>query len=139
MGIHKYVELWQKKQFDIQFLGIVSHSPTSKQGYVVMHTCLRESQEACFQGYSAWEAKILRSYTSEVAKDLWSVAEERAGRKLGGMGVSNSYWINRVSSSKHLEVILVDPAHTAIHNTSPGPRPSIHATWKSSQTLSLRH
>lgn len=72
-----------------------------------------------------------------------SVAEERAGRKLGGLRVVNSYWINEVqgvfghfslyvhilldvviytlsmvqdSTYKYFEVILVDPAHTTIRN-----------------------
>nr|GMC84402.1 60S ribosomal protein L15-like [Ipomoea batatas] len=45
-----------------------------------------------------------------------SVAEERAGRKLGGLRVLNSYWINEDSTYKYYEVILVDPAHAAIRN-----------------------
>ncbi|CAI9762346.1 unnamed protein product [Fraxinus pennsylvanica] len=45
-----------------------------------------------------------------------SVAEERAGRKLGGLKVLNSYWINEDSTYKYFEVILVDPAHNAIRN-----------------------
>ncbi|GFZ01963.1 ribosomal protein L23/L15e family protein [Actinidia rufa] len=45
-----------------------------------------------------------------------SVAEERAGRKLGGLKVLNSYWINEDSTYKYFEVILVDPAHNAVRN-----------------------
>ncbi|KAF7147915.1 hypothetical protein RHSIM_Rhsim03G0165500 [Rhododendron simsii] len=45
-----------------------------------------------------------------------SVAEERAGRKLGGLKVLNSYWLNEDSTYKYFEVILVDPAHNAIRN-----------------------
>ncbi|KAJ6942816.1 hypothetical protein NC652_008577 [Populus alba x Populus x berolinensis] len=45
-----------------------------------------------------------------------SVAEERAGRKLGGLRVLNSYWINEDSTYKYFEVILVDVAHNAIRN-----------------------
>ncbi|KAD6119074.1 hypothetical protein R6Q59_025179 [Mikania micrantha] len=93
-----------------------------------------------------------------------SVAEERDGRKLGGL---------KDSTYKYFEVILVDPAHTAICNdtmikwicnpmhkhrelrglTSAGKkyrglrrkghlnqkaRPSIRATWKRNNTLSIR-
>jgi large subunit ribosomal protein L15e len=43
-----------------------------------------------------------------------SVAEERAGRKLGGLRVLNSYWLNEDSTYKYYEVILVDVAHNAI-------------------------
>ncbi|CAL5429645.1 unnamed protein product [Camellia sinensis] len=45
-----------------------------------------------------------------------SVAEERAGRKLGGLKVLNSYWINEDPTYKYFEVILVDHAHNAIWN-----------------------
>ncbi|KAL2457397.1 60S ribosomal protein L15-1 [Abeliophyllum distichum] len=45
-----------------------------------------------------------------------SVAEERAGRKLGGLRVLNSYWINEDSTYKYYEVILVDTAHAAVRN-----------------------
>ncbi|KAH7529170.1 hypothetical protein FEM48_Zijuj05G0156100 [Ziziphus jujuba var. spinosa] len=45
-----------------------------------------------------------------------SVAEERAGRKLGGLRVLNSYWLNEDSTYKYFEVILVDVAHNAIRN-----------------------
>ena len=31
-------------------------------------------------------------------RNLKSVAEERAGRKLGGLRVLNSYWVNQVTS-----------------------------------------
>ncbi|KAL6123382.1 hypothetical protein ACLB2K_075904 [Fragaria x ananassa] len=96
-----------------------------------------------------------------------SVAEERAGRKLGGLKVLNSYWINEDSTYKYLEVILVDavtikndqricnPVHK--HRdlrglTSAGKkyrglqgkghlhhkgRPSRRANWKRNSTLSL--
>ncbi|KAG2263930.1 hypothetical protein Bca52824_071009, partial [Brassica carinata] len=43
-----------------------------------------------------------------------SVAEERAGRKLGGLRVVNSYWLNEDSTYKYYEIILVDPAHNAV-------------------------
>ncbi|MBA0596651.1 hypothetical protein Gorai_013462, partial [Gossypium raimondii] len=45
-----------------------------------------------------------------------SVAEERAGRQLGGLRVVNSYWINEDSTYKYFEVILVDVAHNGIRN-----------------------
>jgi len=45
-----------------------------------------------------------------------SVAEERAGRHLGGLRVLNSYWVAQDATYKFFEVILVDPAHNAIRN-----------------------
>ncbi len=76
-------------------------------------------------------------------RNLRSVAEERVGRKVGGLRVLNSYWVNEVSHAwsgasirgamlegggpsiidgaqdstyKYYEVIMVDPAHSAIRN-----------------------
>ena len=43
-------------------------------------------------------------------------AEEKVGRKCGGLRVLNSYWVNEDSSYKYFEVILVDPQHAAIRN-----------------------
>ncbi|KAF0891856.1 hypothetical protein E2562_011256 [Oryza meyeriana var. granulata] len=40
----------------------------------------------------------------------------RAGRKLGGLRVLNSYWVNKDSTYKYFEIILVDVAQSAIHN-----------------------
>jgi len=47
-------------------------------------------------------------------RSLRAIAEERAGRALGGLRVLNSYWVNQDSTFKYFEVILVDPAHVAI-------------------------
>lgn len=43
-------------------------------------------------------------------------AEEKVGRKCGGLRVLNSYWVNEDSSYKYFEIILVDPQHAAIRN-----------------------
>ncbi|CAA3025248.1 60S ribosomal L15 [Olea europaea subsp. europaea] len=45
-----------------------------------------------------------------------SVVEERAGRKLSGLRVLNSYWIDEDSTYKYFEVMLVDTAHAAVRN-----------------------
>ncbi|KAI3912063.1 hypothetical protein MKW98_007590 [Papaver atlanticum] len=87
-----------------------------------------------------------------------SVAEERAGRKLGGLKVLNSYWINEDSTYKYFEIILVDAAHNAIWNDprinpvqqqrelrglrgrghlNTKARPSRRGTWKRNNTDSL--
>jgi large subunit ribosomal protein L15e len=49
-------------------------------------------------------------------RNLRSVAEERVGRKCGGLRVLNSYWVNQDAVYKYFEVILVDPFHKAIRN-----------------------
>ncbi|CAB4286429.1 unnamed protein product [Prunus armeniaca] len=52
------------------------------------------SQEACSKGYRIWEAHKPRCDKLKFQRSLRSVAEERADRKLDGLRVLNSYWIN---------------------------------------------
>jgi len=42
------------------------------------------------------------------------MAEERVGRRVPGLRVLNSYWINSDATYKYFEVILIDPFHKAI-------------------------
>merc|ERR1719456_472866 len=52
----------------------------------------------------------------KTARNLRSVAEERAGRKLGGLRVLNSYWVCSDAVHKWYEVIMVDPMHKAVRD-----------------------
>ena len=47
-------------------------------------------------------------------RSLQSVAEERVGRRCGGLRVLNSYWVGQDAVYKYYEAIMVDPAHKAI-------------------------
>jgi len=47
-------------------------------------------------------------------RNLQSVAEERVGRRCGGLRILNSYWIGQDATYKYFEVIAVDPSHKAI-------------------------
>merc|ERR1712062_697748 len=47
-------------------------------------------------------------------RSLQSTAEERAGRKCGGLRVMNSYWVGEDSTYKFYEIIMVDPFHKAV-------------------------
>jgi large subunit ribosomal protein L15e len=49
-------------------------------------------------------------------RNLRNVAEERVGRRCGGLRVLNSYWVNQDAVYKYFEVILVDTAHKTIRN-----------------------
>ena len=49
-------------------------------------------------------------------RNLRVIAEERVGRKCGGLRVLNSYWVNQDSTYKYYEVIMIDPAHKAIRD-----------------------
>lgn len=47
-------------------------------------------------------------------RNLQAVAEERVGRRCGGLRVLNSYWVGQDSTYKFYEVIMVDIAHKVI-------------------------
>merc|ERR1712151_611006 len=49
-------------------------------------------------------------------RNLRSVAEERIGRKCGGLRVLNSYWVTQDASHKWFEVVMVDPFHKAVRD-----------------------
>ena len=51
-----------------------------------------------------------------VARNLKARAEEKVGRKCGGLRVLNSYWVAQDAQYKYFEVIMVDPSHAAIRN-----------------------
>jgi large subunit ribosomal protein L15e len=197
----KYVEeLWRKKQSDVlrfllrvrcweyrQLPGIVRITrPTrpdkarrlgfkAKQGYVVYRIRVRRGgrKRPVSKGIVYGKPKNQGITQLKFQRNLRSVAEERAGRKLGGLRVLNSYWINQDSTYKYFEVILIDTAHSVIRKdprinwivnpvhkhrelrglTSAGKkhrglrgkghlytkaRPSVRATWKRNNSLSLK-
>merc|ERR1711972_1301214 len=49
-------------------------------------------------------------------RNLRSIAEERAGRKLGSLRVLNSYWVAEDARHKWFEIVMVDPYHKAIRD-----------------------
>lgn len=144
MGAYKYLqEIWNKKQCDVlRFMQRLrtwefrqlpaihrATQPTrpdkarrlgykAKQGYLVYRVRIKRGDrkkrvskgivygKPCHQGIN--KQKSLRS--------LKGVAEERVGRKCGGLRVLSSYWIAQDARYKWFEVVLVDPMHTAIRN-----------------------
>lgn len=142
MGAYKYVEeLWKKKQSDVlrfllrvrcweyrQLPGILRLTGPSrpdkarmlgykaKQGFVIYRVRVRRGGRKKPVSKGIVYGKPVRQGITQLkpTRNLKSVAEERAGRKLGGLRVLNSYWVNQDSTYKYFEVILVDPHHTAI-------------------------
>ncbi|KAH9684773.1 Ribosomal protein L15 [Citrus sinensis] len=114
MGAYKYVsELWRKKQSDVmRFLQRVRCWEYRQHPSIVRVTRPTSPDKARRLGYKAKQGYVVY----RVRRSKRSVAEERAGRKLGGLKVLNSYWINEDSTYKYFEVILVDAAHNAIRN-----------------------
>merc|ERR1711982_33465 len=53
---------------------------------------------------------------NKAKRNLRSIAEERIGRKCGGLRVLNSYWVPQDASHKWFEVIMVDPFHKCVRD-----------------------
>jgi len=146
MGAYKYLEeLWRKKQSDVmRFLSRIrtwefrqlpaihrASRPTrpdkarrvgykAKQGYLIYRVRVKRGGrkkrvakgivygKPCHQGIKKWKA----------TRNLRSIAEERIGRKCGGLRVLNSYWVTQDAVHKWYEVVMVDPMHKCIRNDS---------------------
>jgi len=144
MGAYKYLEeLWKKKQSDVmRFLSRVrtwefrqlpaihrAAHPTrpdkarrlgykAKQGFVVYRVRIKRggrkrkvSKGICYGKPSTSGVKKIKA-----SRNLKSVAEERVGRKFGGLRVLNTYWVTQDAVHKWYECILVDPMHKVIRN-----------------------
>jgi large subunit ribosomal protein L15e len=136
-------ELWRKKQSDVlRFLLRVRaweyrqlpkfyrvNNPTrpdkaralgykAKQGFSVFRVAVRRGgrKRPIPKGIVYGKPKHAGITQFKFVRNLRSVAEERVGRRVGGLRVLNSYWINQDATYKYYEVICVDPSHSAIRN-----------------------
>jgi large subunit ribosomal protein L15e len=144
MGAYAYMqELWRKKQSDVnRYLQRIrcweyrqmpkiyrcTHPSRpdkarrlgykAKQGYVVYRVRVRRGNRKRPVHKGQVYGKPVHQGVSELKfqRNLQSVAEERLGRRCGGLRILASYWVNADSSCKYFEVICVDPAHAAIRN-----------------------
>mmetsp|Transcript_19720 Transcript_19720/g.41203 ORF Transcript_19720/g.41203 Transcript_19720/m.41203 type:complete len:206 (+) Transcript_19720:98-715(+) len=144
MGAYKYLEeMWRKKQSDVmRFLARLRNwefrqlpavhrcsKPTrpdkarkvgykAKQGYVIYRVRVRRGgrKRPVHKG-QVYGKPVNQGITQlKPTRNLRSVAEERVGRKIGGLRILNSYWVNEDSTYKYYEVIMIDTAHNAIRN-----------------------
>lgn len=142
MGAYKYLqELWRKKKSDVLRFVLRVRSWEYRQ-LPVIHRASRPSRldkarslgYKAKQGYAIYRVRIRRGgrkravgkgivYGKPVHQGIRklkktrshrSVAEEKVGRRCSNMRVLNSYWVGQDAAYKFFEVILVDPAHTAI-------------------------
>uniref|UniRef100_A0A7S4RC91 Ribosomal protein L15 n=1 Tax=Alexandrium monilatum TaxID=311494 RepID=A0A7S4RC91_9DINO len=144
MGAYKYIEeLWRKKQSDVmRFLARLRNWEFRQ--LPAIHRCSRPSRPEkarrvgykCKQGYIVYRVRVKRGDRKKrVAKgivygkpchqgvkkwksvrNLRNLAEERIGRKCGGLRVLNSYWVAQDAVHKWFEVILIDPFHKVIRD-----------------------
>jgi large subunit ribosomal protein L15e len=144
MGAYKYLqELWNKKQSDVmrfvlrlrtweyrQLPAIHRASQPSrpdkahrlgykaKQGYIVYRVRVKrgDRKKRVAKGINYGKPKNAGIRQQKFVRNLRSVAEERAGRKCGGLRVLNSYWVGQDAVNKWFEIIMIDPSHNAIRN-----------------------
>ncbi len=142
MGAYKYLEeLWRKKQSDImnfilrvrtweyRQLPVIHRASRpsrpdkarklgykAKQGYVIYRVRVRRGgrKRPVAKGIVTGKPASVGINQLKPTRNLRSVAEERVGRKIGGLRVLNSYWVGQDGTYKFYEVIMVDTAHTAI-------------------------
>ncbi|VDK57186.1 unnamed protein product [Anisakis simplex] len=142
MGAYKYMqEIWRKKQSDVmryllrircwqyrQLSAVHRVSrPTrpekarrlgyrAKQGFVIYRVRVRRGgrKRQVIKGQTYGKPKTHGVNQLKPVRNKQSVAEERVGRRCGGLRVMNSYWVGQDSTYKFYEVILVDPSHKAI-------------------------
>jgi large subunit ribosomal protein L15e len=142
MGCYKYMEeMYKKKQSDVlRFLLRVRnwewrHLPSihraskptrpdkarrlgykAKQGFVVYRVRVRRGgrKKPVSKGLTNGKPKNQGVTHLKPKRSHRCIAEERAGRKLGGLRLLNSYWVNQDSTYKYYECIMVDPAHNAV-------------------------
>ena len=88
------------------------------QGYVIYRVAVRRGgrKRPLLKGIVHGKPKNHGINQLKFARNLRSVAEERAGRIAANLRVLNSYWVNQDATYKYYEVILVDPNHIAIRN-----------------------
>lgn len=142
MGAYKYVEeLYKRKQCDLlrfllrlrawqlRQLSAVHRASRparpdkarrlgykAKQGYVVYRARVRRGNRKRPVRKGIQYGKPTNQGVTQLKfqRSLQSVAEERVGRKCGGLRVLNSYWVCQDATFKYYEVILIDPFHKAI-------------------------
>mmetsp|Transcript_134735 Transcript_134735/g.238341 ORF Transcript_134735/g.238341 Transcript_134735/m.238341 type:complete len:205 (-) Transcript_134735:67-681(-) len=144
MGAYKYLEeIWRKKQSDVmRFLQRVrtwefrqlpaihrASRPTrpdkarkvgykAKQGYLIYRVRVKRGgrKRRVAKGIVYGKPKHCGINKIKARRNFRSIAEERVGRKCGGLRVLNSYWVTSDAVHKWFEVVMVDPFHKAIRD-----------------------
>ncbi|XP_068224029.1 large ribosomal subunit protein eL15 [Palaemon carinicauda] len=142
MGAYKYMqEIYRKKQSDVmrfllrirawhyRHLSKLHRAPRpsrpekarrlgykAKQGIVIYRIRVRRGgrKRPVPKGATYGKPKSHGVNQLKPTRNLQSLAEERVGRRLGGLVVLNSYWVAQDSTYKYYEVILLVPTHKAI-------------------------
>lgn len=144
MGAYKYLEeMWRKKQSDVmRFLARMRNwefrqlpavhrasRPTradkarklgykAKQGYMIYRVRVKRGgrKRRVAKGIVYGKPTNQGVNKLKAKRNLRSIAEERIGRKCGGLRVLNSYWVAADAIYKWFEVIMIDPFHKVIRD-----------------------
>merc|ERR1719335_1079522 len=127
----------------------------AKQGYVVFRTRIRRGgrKKMVAKGIVYGKPRNAGVNKMKATRNLRNIAEERCGRKIGGLRVLNSYWVGedpRINwicnpTHKHREMRGLTSAGRhgrGLHKRGPHfatkARPSKRATWLRHQRVRLR-
>merc|ERR1711890_228762 len=88
----------------------------AKQGHVIYRVRVRRGCRKRLAPKGATYGKPVHEGINQLKfqRRLQSVAEERAGKALGGLRVMNSYWVGQDSTYQYYEVIMIDPEHKVL-------------------------
>merc|ERR1711931_386398 len=114
MGAYKYMqEIYRKKQSDVmRFLLRVRAWEFRQLNKLTRCPRPTRPEKARRLGYKAKQGYCV--YRLKPTRNLQSLAEERAGRRLGGLRLLNSYWVAQDSTFKYFEMVMLDPMHRNI-------------------------
>jgi large subunit ribosomal protein L15e len=90
----------------------------AKQGYTIIRVAVRRGGRKRPNHCGMVHGKPVNQGINHLkfARNLRSVAEEKAGRFAENLRVLNSYWVNQDATYKYFEIIMVDVGHPAIRN-----------------------
>merc|ERR1712224_876881 len=90
----------------------------AKQGYLIYRVRVKRGgrKKRVAKGIVFGKPKHCGINKIKARRNLRSIAEERIGRKCGGLRALNSYWVTSDAVHKWYEVIMVDPMHKCIRD-----------------------
>merc|ERR1712198_433479 len=102
----------------------------AKQGFVIYRVRVRRGgrKRPVHKGCTYGKPKSHGVNHLKAVRNLQSLAEERVGRRLGGLRLLNSYWVAQDSTFKYFETIMLDPQHDNIRKD-----PSVNWICKAGQ------
>merc|ERR1719473_1261634 len=90
----------------------------AKQGYVIYRVRVKRGgrKKNVSKGIVYGKPRNCGINKMKATRNYRSVAEERVGRKCGGLRVLNSYWVGEDAVYRWFEVIMIDTHHKAIRD-----------------------